>query len=286
MNIKTLIEENYDQLSKSQKKVANFISQNPQYIIMHSASEVGKSVEVSETTVIRCCYELSFSGYAELQHSLKKQFIENQSSMGKYFQTREALLNEPSIIKKSMDIEVNRLTTMYEQLDEAEFIAASIKMHEASSIYVLGLRSSFAAAQWLSFALGVLRSDIHLIAPQSSDVLHVISTMPKNSVMIVLSFHRYLKETLYITEAAKTKGVHIIAITDSTLAPIRKLAHQLFVVGSSELSTIDSAPALMSMLNTLVGTMTLQEPSKYKAYKQQYDLINSDYLFVEGDEVF
>lgn len=73
--IKELIEAHFNALSKKQQKVANFVLNNPTFVGTHSAAEVGKKAETSETTVIRFCYALGLEGYAELQKRLPYLFL-------------------------------------------------------------------------------------------------------------------------------------------------------------------------------------------------------------------
>lgn len=64
--IQQAIQHKYQELSKSQRKVASFILKNLQTVGVHSAAYVGEKSGVSETTVIRFCYSIGLSGYAEL----------------------------------------------------------------------------------------------------------------------------------------------------------------------------------------------------------------------------
>lgn len=92
--IQQMIQEKYQELSKSQQKVATFILKNLQIVGVHSASYVGEKAGVSETTVIRFCYALGLSGYAQLQRQVTMHLFNkgNESSLQNYLQSKQAFL--------------------------------------------------------------------------------------------------------------------------------------------------------------------------------------------------
>ncbi|WP_376785292.1 MurR/RpiR family transcriptional regulator, partial [Siminovitchia terrae] len=71
----------YHTLSSGHKKVGKYVLDQPQEVAMKSASQLGKVIGVSETTVIRFCYALEYSGYSELQIEVRKYLIFHKSSL-------------------------------------------------------------------------------------------------------------------------------------------------------------------------------------------------------------
>ena len=59
-------------MSRGQRKVAQFVIDNPTLVTTHIASEVGQLIGVSESTVIRFCYAMELGGFSELQEEIKK----------------------------------------------------------------------------------------------------------------------------------------------------------------------------------------------------------------------
>nr|WP_316046404.1 hypothetical protein [Planococcus glaciei] len=100
MNLMELIREQYKGLSKSQKKVAAYVLDHPRKIALEAAQDIGDSIGVSETTVIRFCYSLDLSGYAELQKAIREQLLSRESSLNAYQQSKMELEEEPHFWKK------------------------------------------------------------------------------------------------------------------------------------------------------------------------------------------
>lgn len=280
-----IIQEHFQQLSKGQKKVANYILENPYDVALKSAQEIGLLVGVSETTVIRFCYAIDLSGYSELQLIVRSTLMNSKSSLGNYLSSKAEMEADEAFFEKVMKNDAKKIYMISEKINKTDFHNSCSCLHKAKKIYILGLRSSFSAAQWLGFTLTILRSDVHIIEPQSQDIIQLLSHMKEGEVLVVISFHRYYKETIDLTRMIKKKGVTVIGISDAQTAPLYRYSDYYFPIGTTRTSTIDIMPTIISFLNTLVSGMTIQESQQYEAYKAKYESFDSGFLFIDGDEV-
>lgn len=284
MDLIERIHNQFSSLSKSQKKVANHIIDFPRQVALSSAQEVGEEIGVSETTVIRFCYSLKLSGYTELQKVIREQLLSQESSLSTYQQTKVELEQNPHFFAQVMEQDRTAIAETAKGIKEADYDMAIERLSGANTVYVLGLRSSFAAANWLSYTIGLTRSGIQLIRPETEDVIQTLSEMDEQSVLIVISFHRYLKETLKIAELAKQQGCFIMGITDSPLAPLHSISDVLFPIHSPHKSTLDATASLFSFMNAIVAGMVIKEKETFKRRQEKYRLLDSDFLFVERTE--
>ncbi|GIN84379.1 transcriptional regulator [Heyndrickxia sporothermodurans] len=279
MNLREEIENIYNQLTKGQQKVAKYLVENPRDFAVKSASEIGDHVGVSETTVIRFCYSIKFTGFSELQKMVREQLLNTKSSLGRYFSDKLELAEQPYFFAKVMEQDCQHIHETIQNIKEKDFSRAIEKLVKADTVYVSGVRTSFSAASWLAFTLRLARGNVHLFRPDTDDLLLTLSEMKERSTLISISFHRYLKETVKIAQLAKEQGAFVIGITGSPVAPIREYADILFQICSSENSTIDSAPVLFSFLNAMVAGVTIHDHKQFEKRKGQYEKLDGDYFF-------
>lgn len=284
MELNELIQSKFYEISKSQKKVASYVMENPREVAISSAQEIGARIGVSETTVIRFCYSLSFSGYAELQKIIREKLLFKESSLSVYQQSKLELEQSSRFYAKVMERDCANIMETIKQIKDTDFEEAVTKISQAKKVYVLGSRSSFSAANWLSLTLSLVKENVHLIRPESEDIVQVISQMDENSVVLVVSFHRYVKDTIQIAELAYKQKAFIVGITDSMVAPIQPYSHLLFPIYSPNKSTIDAAAPLFSFLNAIVAGLTIKEKDHFNERLEKYKKIRSDFLFVERGE--
>ncbi|QUW23605.1 MurR/RpiR family transcriptional regulator [Sporosarcina sp. Marseille-Q4063] len=284
MKLKELVQAHFHKLSKSQKLVAAYVLDHPRNVAVSSAQEIGLMIGVSETTVIRFCYSLGLSGYSELQKTIREQLLFQESSLHTYQQSKLELEQAPHFYEQVMEQDCRTISETIKQINETDYETAITHLSKAETVYILGLRSSYAAANWLTYTLGLVRHDVRLIRIEAEDVIRTISTMNDQSVLVAISFHRYLKETIRIAELASDQQAYVIAITDSLLAPIQAHSDVLFPIHSPNKSTLDATTALFSFMNAMVAGVSVKEKDNFEKRQETYQSLKSDFLFVEGTE--
>ena len=278
--IKDRIEMHFDALSKKQQHVASFVLNNPTFVGMHSATEVGEKAGTSETTVIRFCYAMGLEGYAQLQKEIT-QFVFNQSTvstLGNYLSSKKELFSDQRLIEKAIGKDIAKINRIIEQTDRDLFNEATRKLHNAKSIYIVGAGASRFPAQWLHFTLNILRPNVTLIQTDTPELIRTLQEIDEHSIVIVMSLHRYFKEPIQIAEDLHKRGITVLAITDSKLAPIHKHSSHAFILEQIENSTIDLMPALISFLNLLVTGMLSCDSVYYHKQRVNYDDFNNSFI--------
>lgn len=281
MVLKEVIEREFNNLSKGQQKAAKYLLDHPKDFAVKSAGEIGKRIGVSETTVIRFCYSIQLSGYSELQKMVREQLLKSNSTLGQYFTSKVELAEKPEFLASVMEKDCLHIMETIQNISQDDFDVLVKRLIETKKVYVTGLRSSFAAASWLSFTLGVVRGNAKLIRPDTDDLLLTITEMDKDATFIAISFDRYMKDTIKMAELAKKQGAFVIGITDSAIAPIKEHADLLFKIHSSEKSTIDAAPALFSFLNAVIAGVSIQDGDRFQTRKEQYEKLDSEHFFIQ-----
>ncbi len=273
LNINERIEQHFAELSKGQQKVAHFILNNPTFVGVHSASEVGEAAGTSETTVIRFCYAIGLKGYAQLQREVTMYLFEKNanSTLGNYVSSKEALFKERQLAEKVMGQVSHQITDIAQQINPEQFEEVTARMHTASKIYLIGAGASKFASQWLQFTLNILRSHVQVVEGHTGAHIRTLQEIDKDSLVIVVSLHRYHKEPIVLAKMFQEQGAYIVAITDSKVAPILPYADSTFVLQQTELSTIDMMPALMAFMNTLVVGMMSHDVAYYNEQREKFD---------------
>lgn len=278
-NVETIVKSRFHQLSKGQKKVAHYLLNDPHTFAMKSAAQIGQDIGVSETTVIRFCYSIEMSGFTDLQKKIRETLL-HQSNLNEYYTKNLELADQPHFYAKVMEQDQVNILQAINCIEEKDFQMTVERLIQADKVFIFGLRASFAAAQWLSFTLNILRDDVRLLRPETDDLFITVPQWDENSIFIGISFHRYLKETIQLAQLAKDRGAFVCGITDSPVAPISKYTDALLAVSPEASSTIDAAPALFSLINALVADFSVQDKERVEKRRKQYESLRMSNLFV------
>lgn len=279
-NLESRVKNQFHQLSRGQKKVAKYFLNDPHTFAMKSAAQIGKDIGVSETTVIRFCYSLRLSGFTDLQKTIRETLL-HQSSLNEYYTKNLELADHPHFYEKVMEQDQANILQTINCIQKNDFQMTVEQLIRADKVFIIGLRASFAAAQWLSFTLNILRNDVRLLRPDTEDLFITVPQWNKNTMFIGISFHRYLKETIQLANMAKDRGSFVCGITDSPVAPISKHSDALLAISPAASSTIDAAPALFSLINAIVASFSVQDKERVEKRRKQYESLKMNDLFVQ-----
>ncbi|NLY78727.1 MAG: MurR/RpiR family transcriptional regulator [Lysinibacillus sp.] len=265
MSFSDEVKKRFIRLSRGQRKVAQFIIDNPNVVATHIASEVGKLIGVSESTVIRFCYAMDLSGYSELQEkiredlSVKKNVPVDQTNVliGK---KHEYLFSEV------MNRDVTSILNTIQCIEADTFQQATEYLHEAEKIYTLGFRHCTPSTSYLSAMLETYGKQVTKIQFDIDDIVQQINKMDKNTLLFVIALDSILEDILTIVKIAKNKQVKIIAITNSSVSPVRDYADISFVAGSHKQTSFEVNTAANSLIHALVEGMILHNRNHYKNY--------------------
>lgn len=273
------VQVHFNDLSAGMKKVAKHLLDSPQSFAIQSAGQVGKEIGVSETTVIRFCYALEYSGYSELQKEVREQFINIKSSLQQFQSEKEEMASSSNFYSNVLKNHQIHIQKTMDQLNENDLQHAVNRLIETDQILAGGMRTSFAIAHWMVFTLNLIRGNAELYQPGTDDLLLLLSKMSTKSTFVAISFHRYALETIKLAEALKSKGVFVIGITDSEVAPIAKYSDILLPVSLPVKSTIDTAPSVFALLNAVISGIAVHDRERFEQRKASYETAQLDHFF-------
>ena len=262
-------------LSKGHRKIAQYIVEHYDKAVFMTASKLGESVGVSESTVVRFASAMGYEGYPQLQRSLQElvshRLTANQRfEMSTEIDPREAL----GVVLKS---DVQNLRATMEQMDETVFEDVVNRLLSARAIYVMGLRSAAPLAQFMGYYLNYIFDNVHLVSSGATDVFEEISKLKENDVLVGISFPRYSTRTLEAMRFAKRCGAQVVAITDGPMSPLADMADATLTARTDMASFVDSLAAPLSLINALLVALGLHRKEALKDHFRQLESIWETY---------
>ena len=260
------IKRKYIRLSKGQRKVAQFVMDNPTVVATQIASEVGRLADVSESTVIRFCYAMDLSGFSELQDQIKAYLIDK----GEMTVVKKALPTKK--IKSQLGTEIVKrdlsgISKTFNELVEHEVIQAIQLLHSSKKIHLLGFRQSAPAAFWLYNNLMMLRERVFFIQHEADQIARQLAMMDEDSLLIVISLDDEYEDVATTVEIAKRKNVQVIAIRDKAMQTSEP-ADTVLYVSSAQEGGATCTIAIFALLHVLIEEMVAQEPMRYEQFKK------------------
>lgn len=268
-----IIADSYKDFSSGQKKVGDLFFQEPIFLAFSSALEVGRRVNVSESTVIRWTQKLGYRGYAEFQQVLQRKLAEDRLG-----QTEQKTV-EPvgqSAFENLLDADIASLLRLKQLIHEEKLVQVVDAVTQAKHIYITsnffdyGIAHGF--SMWLKNALG----HTELMMPSEGPYFSQLSGLGKGDLIIAFAFSRYTKAMIETLKAAKEQEAEIIIITDAEDSPAIKYADLSISVFVNSNLNMDSYTAIHALLASIMRFIYVKEHAKVKENLSQLEKIYKD----------
>ena len=136
-DILTVIQENMSTFSKGQKRIANYILESYDKAAFMTASRLGKTVSVSESTVVRFAAELGYDGYPSMQRSLQKM-IRNRLTSVQRIEVSNDRIGDQDLLSSVLQSDIEKIRLTLEEVDRQSFDRAVDAIVSARKIYIMG----------------------------------------------------------------------------------------------------------------------------------------------------
>lgn len=253
-----LIQGKFIRLSKGQKLIAEYILKNYDKAAFMTAAKLGVSVGVSESTVVRFANELGFSGYPKLQKSLQ-ELIKNKLTTVQRLELRNDYFSDGDALKGVLKADMENIRATLEKINQNTFEEVVKNIFEAKRIYIIGLRSSTAIAEFLGFYLNIILQNVKIVSYGISDVFEQMINVGDGDLVIGIGFPRYAAKTIDALAFSQDRGAKVVALTDSLLSPLASKADYTLIAQSNMASFVDSLVAPLSVINALIIAVGMRE---------------------------
>ena len=280
-DILTHIQENMSSFSKGQKLIANFILESYDKAAFMTACKLGKTVNVSESTVVRFAAELGYDGYPSMQKALQ-EMIRNKLTAIQRIEVSNDRIGDQDIMSMVMQSDIEKIRITLEETDRESFNQAVDMIIAAKRIYILGVRSASALANFMGFYFNYIFDNVLRVDTTSiSEVFEQVMRIGPGDVFIGLSFPRYSKRTVQAMQYAKSQGANVIAITDSAVSPLANIADISLLAKSDMASFVDSLVAPLSLVNALIVAVSRKKSDQLESTFGKLEQIWSEYEVYE-----
>ena len=271
------IQNRMSDFSKSQKLISNYILENYDKAAYMTASKLGATVKVSESTVVRYAIELGFDGYPEFQHSLQ-EIVRTKLTSFQRMEVTNNLIGDGDALTKVLMSDIDKIKRTVEDIDHEAFEAAVNSIVGAKNIYIIGIGSASVLASALNINLRMIFDNVRfIVASSATEIYEQIISIGKGDVMVAISFPRYSKTVVSAVNLAKKSGADVIALTDSAASPIASLADQNLFARSDMASFADSLVAPLSVINALVVEVSRRKQDELTVRLRQLEQIWEEY---------
>lgn len=261
----------FDQLSRQLKVISRYVEQHRGQLGIQSIQQVADQCQVQPSAVIRFAKYFGFSGYSEMQR-LFRDGLARQISPSRDYQSRirSAIelgaqnLQNSDIAHALIGGSIAGMEELQRALAEPAFDAAVNLLFQADTVWLAATRRSFAVSTYLAYALQHTDKRVQHISAMGSMQEGQLRGLRSKDVMVAISFAPYAEETESLVRQAHERGAHIIAITDSSLSPLARLASASLLVNETSLFGFRALTNTMTVAQSLFMALAYRLELQYE----------------------
>lgn len=251
----SVLQQNAPNFSKGQRLLAKFITEAYEKAAFMTASCLGKTVGVSESTVVRFAVDLGYDGYPSMQKAMQDLVLNRLTSVQRIELTNDRI-GDQDVVTTVLQSDADKLRQTAELVDRESFSATVNAILNAKHIYILGCRSAAPLASFFGYYLNFMFNNVTVVtASGASEMFENLTRVDADDVVIGFSFPRYSAATVKGAQYCRTTGAKVIGITDSHLSPLGQHSDHILLAKSDMLSLVDSLVAPLSLVNALIVSL-------------------------------
>ncbi len=227
------IEENYAKFTKLEKRVADFVFDNPQKVLYTSITDLADMCGVGDTTVFRFCKALNLNGYQDFKMLLAQDIANTNGANNILVGTIDIQDDVKTICEKALTTNIAALNETYNVLDFDAVSKAVEFMSLAKRIHFFGMGSSGLIALEAKQKFMRIIPNVEFVSDCHMQYM-AASLLDSKDLAIIISYSGSTKDMIEIHKIAKQNGCKTICITRYARSPITNFADIVLQCGSNE----------------------------------------------------
>lgn len=227
------IEIKYSKLTKSEKRVADYILQNPEQVLYTSITDLAELCGVGDSTVFRFCKSLNLNGYQDFK-MLLAQDIANQKGTSHAIVGNIKPEDDVQVIcEKALSRNITALNETLQVLDVNNISKAVELISRAKRIHFFGVGSSGVIALDAKHKFMRILPNVDYVSDSHMQCM-AASLLDDRDLAIIISYSGSTKDMLEVHKLAKVNDCKTICITRFAKSPLTQSADVVLLTGSNE----------------------------------------------------
>lgn len=249
--------------SASQRQLSEFVLRDPVFIATHGIEDVARSTGISPSTISRYVRDLGLSNYAEFRAGVGETVHALIAPIAKLGARLSAPDPERGAAEASLAAAMLNVQSLSDPASAAAVRAVAHRVKDARHVWVMGFGLSAHLAAMLTLGLQPYRDNVVTVVQYGGTEVAAgrLMSAAKGDLVIAITFPRYSADIVDLARAARTAGARIVAITDSSAAPLVAVSDDVLLAPAQHPVLSSSSLPGLAIIEALVSEFLLSDPS-------------------------
>ncbi|HKX44225.1 MAG TPA: MurR/RpiR family transcriptional regulator [Burkholderiaceae bacterium] len=219
MTATELILARFAGLSPTLQQAAKFALDHPNEVVIGSMRTLAERAGAQPASFVRLAQALGLAGWPELKQAFAADLGLDTQGYGQRAKKLAGRGRDSALLGELFAVQRRNLDAT-EQHCGASLRGAAKILRRAGAVHVAGFRACFAIATSLVYGYRLFRPSVHLVDGLGGALEMQLRSVQPRDVVVVISFAPYSREALIVAQAARSAGAQLVALADSSAAPI------------------------------------------------------------------
>jgi DNA-binding MurR/RpiR family transcriptional regulator len=258
------ISSRFDEFSRSQKDVAQYVVDHLDEVAFHTAEELARRASTSSSTVVRFSQALGFEGFPELQEAAQEyRHHHRATSKNDGFEAAPLFSLDQTPFEQAVAADHVNVEETARRVSRSEVDGAIETIATADRILIAGTDQMAFFASYLRHLLMLLDVRAEIAASPSQEALSRLGRIDEGTLVIGLSAGRPHPLVVRAMKIARHRKASTLAIVDATLSEVSKLSERTLYYSSNSPAFVRSHAGLLSLIQALAYGVYSRDTAQY-----------------------
>lgn len=266
-----LISDNYQQLTKSEKRIANFLRKNQEEAAFLAAGEVADRLGLSEATLVRFARTMGFPSYPAMRSVLQDAFRQRVTHSTRLRGRLEDLRQGGDIFERLVVSEIDYLTQALETVDRSALQKTVELMRTCERIFVFGVGPSVSLVELMEIRLSRFGRRVIPLTTAGREILEPLILMNDRDLLLMITFFDISPTQQLVLDYANEINCPVVILTDTLGSIIGGKAEVILAARRGPMAEFHSLVVPMTIINTLLLAIANEDRDQVMANLDKLD---------------
>jgi DNA-binding MurR/RpiR family transcriptional regulator len=246
------IEEGFPRFTKSEKRLAHYLCESPEGLLVETSVSLARSVGVSPMTISRFVRKVGFDSLSEAKSSLKRELFGHGKPSGHGGDQTTVSLSHEMDLRANADAEIASLHGVYTLRSTPAWAQVVDSLANAHRVFAAGFQTTRSIALALADRLEYVRPHVRFVDGVNGTYTEVLQDRAERLALVIIDTYRYSKNSRVLAEMAVAQGREVTIISDEFCHWAREITDSVLTVTTGTGLSRPSTTALSLLSNLLI----------------------------------
>lgn len=247
-------------LSTRRREIIAPVFEKPRAYVLLTVRALARELGTDPATALRIVRSMGFSGYRDFQHYLHELSLALSTPLDRFQELTEKS-GVAAQVERILGLDASNIELLRSRINIERLVTLAGEMAKSDRLLIFGGDLAATLVDYLAYHLMVIGMPCAAgTTPGISE--HLSHSTGPGDLVIAITFGQGLRQTVDALKVARQNGAYCVGITDTTVSPLTRYAHEFHLAPRSAASIGESYVAPIALINALVAACGAVDPER------------------------